>query len=1277
MVGRKKEDAAVLEMAPMEESDVLPSPFDITSIEGLLHLAASNPATANEVEAEVSCNGGTAQASDLIAAAKALPVQMHEILWQRVLQVAGEHLTVERLVGIEDEADPTSAMVIHAVAQLLGAFTKDSLDSSKNVKLPDSFITCANLCQEMLLSIPDGHTQALIAGALEWICLHDFEGREDFYGGVLMFLIGKCLSPKMAAADVNRLWKVGDLIGELDWEHESIDSMKQQLLLCARSPSFMRSQHGPDLLCLFYTVNPGFTTEVHNTVKSQVVGSRPNALKAYALGLFKAWKLSQAGTRVQIESSVQDWISLALRTSRRSADTARALLEEFHRHHHEEEVNELLCRLYGPLLWRCLKVANCQVRENAAKLLHYTFPLLPRELGVADREQELNKQLRLIRDALEDPSEPVRRVTVSALCIILKNYWEMLPISETAGLLTVLMNKCAQDKKAPRVRAAVAEGLSWVLENVLSHSTMTAVLPNLTDLLNDRSPEVRAAFVKLLQVVSQCRGLNVSSLVNHEQLLMRIASEHTEGQAERLQKGGCKKDPATGEMKATAEQVAKQLAKLLAPSIFGQDIVQQVERCQYLMQKWPLALLALLSHVADITLASDRVKLAAALFRYGLRDAAGAVASNNSGAEEQPQGVATMLRVVGLLFEGGLSEPTKRNKKKAVSSRGKLPKELEKFVYDHIREEDFMHLLRASHEGGAVANRILDDLFFALTPLDPACLQQTAELVSHELTMACRGGAALASPQRLTVLLRIAVRWNILDSPLEAAWERLLAASGRLKQRQPSTDEAGNAVAVVEAAIRDPEVRSAILPRHATVLMQLVQSISDAFCDSWLVGLKELWQTASGQEPLLLGPSWSLWPQMLGLIARIALHLEHRLAPTTTDQGQQPLTMQDECKPGDKNPHADARTTDAQEIQASDVHMKPSSACFAEKTLDQLGQVLARGMPIAALEAYEAHVVSSSNGDAVRPAKKRSRGIALPQDVDAVLQVYVRLLESSNAANFLSVLKRNTSNPSEGAALLVARELEECLWRWAAIADSLGSRNNDLGHPRLGHTWVALGRILQQMAHTEVPTPYVVEAARRLLVRVDETTPGQDADVEKVMHSLFSCMQFEPQLVQLVASVIGPLDHDGTNCQQVTATGDELHLEVHPRVRSAALRLISGFRNLSEQLGLKEPGESAPAQVEDVQALDNSNRQRVLATPTPHKSGVFVAAATTRRSEALSHPTRTSDLKGLASQDSPSRFSRVSGRSWSVRSRSPPPPMTDFTDEEMDDLPGLPPCSVR
>merc|ERR550532_379893 len=109
-----------------------------------------------------------------------------------------------------------------------------------------------------------------------------------------------------------------------------------QLMRCAASPNFVRAQHGPDMLCFIYTAHPGFTAEVHSTVKNQVIYSRPAVLEKYSLGLFKAWKSSEGGIRVQMEHCVQDWVTLAIRSARKSADKGRAMLEELHRNHHDE-----------------------------------------------------------------------------------------------------------------------------------------------------------------------------------------------------------------------------------------------------------------------------------------------------------------------------------------------------------------------------------------------------------------------------------------------------------------------------------------------------------------------------------------------------------------------------------------------------------------------------------------------------------------------------------------------------------------------------------------------------------------------------------------------------------------------------------------------------------------------------------------------------------------------------------------------------------------------------
>ena len=71
------------------------------------------------------------------------------------------------------------------------------------------------------------------------------------------------------------------LLLELDWEHQSIDSLKLQLMRCAANPHFLKAPHGADMVAHFYTLHPGFTAEVNATVKNQVLFSRPQVLKAY------------------------------------------------------------------------------------------------------------------------------------------------------------------------------------------------------------------------------------------------------------------------------------------------------------------------------------------------------------------------------------------------------------------------------------------------------------------------------------------------------------------------------------------------------------------------------------------------------------------------------------------------------------------------------------------------------------------------------------------------------------------------------------------------------------------------------------------------------------------------------------------------------------------------------------------------------------------------------------------------------------------------------------
>jgi len=150
----------------------------------------------------LACDGEVP--AELVAQCKALPPKEHEGLWRTVLDLVGEQLS-EKGDPEGERAREVAARCLQALATLLVAFVEGA---PLQPALPPAFTEAALLCQEMLMSVRDGATQALIADALERLSLGDFENREDFYGGVLMYCIGRCQERSATNGDVARLHKV-------------------------------------------------------------------------------------------------------------------------------------------------------------------------------------------------------------------------------------------------------------------------------------------------------------------------------------------------------------------------------------------------------------------------------------------------------------------------------------------------------------------------------------------------------------------------------------------------------------------------------------------------------------------------------------------------------------------------------------------------------------------------------------------------------------------------------------------------------------------------------------------------------------------------------------------------------------------------------------------------------------------------------------------------------------------------------------------------------------
>ena len=85
----------------------------------------------------------------------------------------------------------------------------------------------------------------------------------------------------------------------------------------------------------------------------------------------------------------------------------------------------------------------------------------------------------------------------------------------------------AHDSSSAQVRAAVFEGLNFVLDNRLSHGILKKLLPSLSSCLHDTSERVRASFAKMLLSVKKLRTIRFFDVVNLTSILDRLAQDRS------------------------------------------------------------------------------------------------------------------------------------------------------------------------------------------------------------------------------------------------------------------------------------------------------------------------------------------------------------------------------------------------------------------------------------------------------------------------------------------------------------------------------------------------------------------------------------------------------------------------------------------------------------------------------------------------------------------------------------------------------------------------------
>ena len=220
--------------------------------------------------------------------------------------------------------------------------------------------------------------QDALSTACEYYWSSKLPGREGLVCGPILYLLAHSLGDASKASDIHRVHHVREAFGEFtSGAGEAL--LKRLLQRCVISPTYLRSPEGVKVLAAAFVHGSCELIEsMHASVKNQLPYMRKSMVESYGEMYFKAWHNAVDPQLERIEyGCIEDVMANAVGcANNNTASALRSILGYLHTQKKQAGVDEMLSRLYEPILWRSLKASNPSVRSNAAKLFIDAFPLV-------------------------------------------------------------------------------------------------------------------------------------------------------------------------------------------------------------------------------------------------------------------------------------------------------------------------------------------------------------------------------------------------------------------------------------------------------------------------------------------------------------------------------------------------------------------------------------------------------------------------------------------------------------------------------------------------------------------------------------------------------------------------------------------------------------------------------------------------------------------------------------------------------------------------------------
>lgn len=463
-----------------------------------------------------------------------------EELWERLKNLLTDMLLESPVDGwqtvqvqSEDDMETEHSLKMRKSIEIMHAVTSVILISVSVINESENFealLECAVILNGILYALPESERK--LQNSIQDLCVRWWErglpAKEDMGKTAFIMLLRKSLETKRGA-DICRLWHIHQALYCFDYDLEESSEIKDLLLECFININYIKKEEGRRFLSSLFNWNVKFIKMIHETIKNQLQGLQKSLMVHIAEIYFRAWRKASGKILEAIENDcIQDFMFHGIHLPRKSPVhcKVREVLSYFH---HQKKVRqgveEMLYRLYKPILWRGLKARNSEVRSNAALLFVEAFPVRDPNFHATEMDSEIQKQFEELYSLLEDPYPMVRSTGILGVCKIASKYWEMMPPTILIDLLKKVTGELAFDTSSADVRCSVFKCLPIILDNKLSHPLLEQLLPPLKYCLHDNSEKVRVAFVDMLLKIKAVRAAKFWKICPMEHILVRLEND--------------------------------------------------------------------------------------------------------------------------------------------------------------------------------------------------------------------------------------------------------------------------------------------------------------------------------------------------------------------------------------------------------------------------------------------------------------------------------------------------------------------------------------------------------------------------------------------------------------------------------------------------------------------------------------------------------------------------------------------------------------------------------